>query len=136
MSDFIKGMDISSLVEVENCGGRFYDNGKEGDAVDILKSYGMNLARLRLWNDPYSADGVSYGAGGNDLPRTMEMAKRVQEAGIGWILNLHYSDFWADPGKQTIPKAWQGMHLEEMARALYEFTATVIKTLAADGLQI
>ena len=94
----------------------------------------MNLARLRLWNDPYSADGVSYGAGGNDLPRTMEMAKRVQEAGIGWILNLHYSDFWADPGKQTIPKAWQGMHLEEMARALYEFTATVIKTLAADGL--
>ena len=97
MSDFIKGMDISSLVEVENCGGRFYDNGKEGDAVDILKSYGMNLARLRLWNDPYSADGVSYGAGGNDLPRTMEMAKRVQEAGIGWILNLHYSDFWADP---------------------------------------
>lgn len=76
-----------------------------GDAVSILKSYGMNLVRLRLWNDPYSEDGVPYGAGTNDLPRTVAMAKRLKAAGVDWMLDLHYSDFWADPGKQTIPKA-------------------------------
>ncbi len=63
MNTFIKGMDLSTLPEVERCGGKFYDNGKPGDAVSILKSYGMNLVRLRLWNDPYSEDGVPYGAG-------------------------------------------------------------------------
>ena len=52
MNTFIKGMDLSTLPEVERCGGKFYDNGKPGDAVSILKSYGMNLVRLRLWNDP------------------------------------------------------------------------------------
>lgn len=62
MNTFIKGMDLSTLPEVERCGGKFYDNGKPGDAVSILKSYGMNLVRLRLWNDPYSEDGVPYGA--------------------------------------------------------------------------
>lgn len=78
MNTFIKGMDLSTLPEVERCGGKFYDNGKPGDAVSILKSYGMNLVRLRLWNDPYSEDGVPYGAGTNDLPRTVAMAKRLK----------------------------------------------------------
>jgi len=55
-------MDLSSLLEVERCGGRFYDQGKRKDAMDILKSYGMNLVRLRLWNDPFAKSGASYGA--------------------------------------------------------------------------
>ena len=86
MNTFIKGMDLSTLPEVERCGGKFYDNGKPGDAVSILKSYGMNLVRLRLWNDPYSEDGVPYGAGTNDLPRTVAMAKRLKAAGVDWML--------------------------------------------------
>ena len=60
MNTFVKGMDLSTLSEVENCGGKFYDNGLKDDAIAILKRYGMNLVRLRLWNDPYSEDGIPY----------------------------------------------------------------------------
>ena len=134
MNTFVKGMDLSTLSEVENCGGKFYDNGKPGDAVSILKSYGMNLVRLRLWNDPYSEDGIPYGAGTNDLLRTVQMAKRLKDTGVDWMLDLHYSDFWADPGKQIIPKDWQGMEPIALAGAVYDFTFSVMNTLADSGL--
>ncbi len=129
-----KGMDISTLLEVERCGGRFYDNGRQGGAMDILKSYGMNMVRLRLWNDPFAEDGSSYGAGGNDLETTLTLAGRAQKMGIGWLLDFHYSDFWADPGKQTIPKAWQGMGEEELERAVHDYTAAVLARCKAEGL--
>lgn len=131
---FIKGMDLSTLAEVERCGGRFYDHAQRGDAVDILKGYGMNLVRLRLWNDPYSPTGEPYGAGTNDLPATVAMARRVKEAGLHWLLDFHYSDFWADPGKQTVPKAWREMRPQELAQAVYEYTASVLRTLASEDL--
>lgn len=134
MQDFIKGMDISTLIEVEHCGAAFYDHGRQGDAVVILKTYGMNLVRLRLWNDPYSEDGRPYGAGTNDLPRTIEMAKRLKAAGIDWMLDFHYSDFWVDPGKQTMPKAWQGMSREQVARAVYAYTLSVMNALAEEAV--
>ena len=134
MDSFIKGMDLSTLMEVESCGGKFYDSGKQGDAVEILKNYGMNLVRLRLWNDPYSEDGIPYGAGTNDLPRTIQMAQRLRSAGIDWMLDFHYSDFWADPGKQTIPKAWRDLQPEGLEQAIYDFTYRVLGTLTAEGL--
>lgn len=126
MDKWIKGMDVSSLIEVERAGGKFYDNGIEGDAMDILKAYGTNIIRLRLWNEPYTEDGISYGGGGNDIKTVLALAKRAKEKGIGWILDLHYSDCWADPGKQTIPKAWQGKDVNELKQAVYDFT---LKTL-------
>lgn len=135
MDAFIKGMDISTLPEVESCGGRFYDQGQPGDAVQILKSYGMNLARLRLWNDPYSEEGIPYGAGTNDLPRTMQLARRLKQSGIGWMLDFHYSDFWADPGKQTVPKAWRGLSPGALEQAVYAYTASVLRALCAEGLE-
>ena len=67
MHEFIKGMDISTLLEEEACGYRFFDNEKEGDALEILAEYGTNYVRLRIWNDPYAEDGRPYGAGTNDL---------------------------------------------------------------------
>ena len=134
MGIFFKGMDLSTLIEVESCGGKFHDGGRQGDAVEILKGYGMNLVRLRLWNDPYSEDGIPYGAGTNDLPRTIQMARRVQQAGIPWMLDLHYSDFWADPGKQTIPKAWRGMSPAELEQAVYDFTLWVLNRLGQEKL--
>ncbi len=63
--------------------------------------------RLRLWNDPYSETGEPYGAGCNDLAETIAIGKKVSDAGFGVLLNFHYSDFWADPGKQIKPKAWK-----------------------------
>ncbi len=126
MKDWIKGMDLSTLLEVERCGGKFYDHQKRGDAMEILKDYGMNMIRLRLWNDPFDENGVSYGAGGNDIETTLALAKRAQAKGIGWLLDFHYSDFWADPGKQRVPKAWRGMGVDELEQAVYTYTKEVL----------
>lgn len=134
MKEWIKGMDISTLLEVERCGGKFYDHGKCGDAIDILKNYGMNMIRLRLWNDPFDENGNSYGAGGNDIETTLALAKRAKEKGIGWLLDFHYSDFWADPGKQRVPKAWRGMGAEELAKAVYHYTKSVMLRCKAEDV--
>lgn len=132
--EWIKGMDLSTLLEVERCGGRFYDKGCPGDAMDILKSYGMNLVRLRLWNDPFDREGRSYGAGGNDLNTTLALARRAKEKGIDWLLDFHYSDFWADPGKQTIPKAWQEMDENQLEAAVYGYTEEVLLRCQKENL--
>lgn len=118
----IKGMDISTLLEIEHCGGKYYDQGIERDLILLMKDYGFNYVRLRLWNDPYSEDGKPYGAGTNDLRATIELAKRAKNAGLKVLLDYHYSDFWADPGKQYLPKAWKDMNEEQIQKALYDFT--------------
>lgn len=130
---YMKGMDLSTLKEVESLGGRFYDHGVEKDVFDILKSYDVNAVRLRLWNDPYTEDGVPYGAGTNDLPTTIELAKRALEHDMEVLLDLHYSDFWADPGKQRVPKAWRGMNVEQLEKAVYDFTADTLQAMKKAG---
>lgn len=132
MAEFIKGMDISTLIEEEACGAHYYDDGQEGDLLEILKRYGANSVRLRLWNDPYAEDGTPYGAGTNDLEKTIIMAKRALKLGMGFLLDLHYSDFWADPGKQTVPKAWRGMNEDELEKAVYDFTKEVMEKLVEE----
>lgn len=134
MTDFIKGMDVSTLVEQEACGARYYDNGKEGDMLEILKSYGVNSVRLRLWNDPYAEDGTPYGAGTNDMEKTICMAKRALKLGMGFLLDIHYSDFWADPGKQVVPKAWQGYSESRLEQAVYDFTKETMETLRRENV--
>lgn len=129
----IKGMDISSLTEVEQCGGRFYDHGEEKDLLEILKAYGTDYVRLRLWNDPYAEDGSSYGAGCSDFQATLKLAKRALAQGFGFLLDFHYSDFWADPGKQTIPKAWRGLDEQGLVQAVYDFTKKTLEDFRAAG---
>ena len=131
---FYKGIDLSTLLEVEKCGGRFYDHGIQKDVFDILKDYGINAVRLRLWNDPYSEDGEPYGAGTNDLPATITLAKRAKEHGMDVLLDLHYSDFWADPGKQRVPKAWRGMDAGQLEDAVYAFTRDVLIAMKEAGV--
>ncbi len=131
---FIKGMDLSTLPEVEERGGRFSDSAGPGGAVTILRRHGMNWVRLRLWNDPRSEQGEPYGAGDCDLERVTEMARRAKDAGCRWLLAIHYSDFWSDPGKQTPPKAWRDLGPAEMERAVYEYTRDVLGTLAERDL--
>ena len=129
MDSFIKGMDISSLAELEKLGAKYYTGGQEKELLDILKEYGTNSVRLRLWNDPYSGSGEPYGAGTNDFAVTAALAKRAREKNLGILLDLHYSDFWADPGKQCIPKAWQGMDIQELEQAVYDYTRQVLISL-------
>lgn len=130
---FYKGIDLSSLAEVERLGGRFYDHGVEKDVFDILQTYGVNAVRLRLWNDPYTEDGRPYGAGTNDLPTTIALVKRAQAHSMDVLLNLHYSDFWADPGKQRVPKAWRGMDADQLTEAVYSYTRDTLLAMKEAG---
>lgn len=105
---FVKGMDLSTLLELERCGAKYYDNGEERDLLTIMKSYDVDTIRIRLWNDPWSETGESYGAGENDLKTSLGDCKACDGGGFG----VHFSiftiaNFWADPGKQIKPKAGQ-----------------------------
>jgi arabinogalactan endo-1,4-beta-galactosidase len=133
MLSYIKGMDISSLDEIEKLGAKFYDNGKEEDLIKILKDYDTNYIRLRLWNDPKSEDGKPYGAGNTDYVTTLRLAKRVKAAGLGFLLDFHYSDFWADPGKQRKPKAWADYNAKELEKAVYDFTKEMMTNFINEG---
>ena len=131
---FVKGMDLSTLLELEKCGAKYYVDGTETDILDIMKKYDVDTIRIRLWNDPWSESGESYGAGENDLKTTLAIAKKVTDAGLGVLLNFHYSDFWADPGKQIKPKAWEGYSVEELEQAVYDFTADTMKVFKENGI--
>lgn len=127
----IKGADISSLEAVEDYGGKFYGfDGGEVDVIKFLAENGCNYYRLRIWNNPTA----SFDAGDYcNLEHTIEMAKRIKEAGISYLLDFHYSDWWADPENQTVPAAWQGMSGEELATAVYDYTAEVLTALAEEN---
>ena len=131
---YYKGMDISTLLEVEKCGGKFFDNGEEKNVLDILAAYDVNAVRIRLWNDPYSEDGKPYGAGTNDFASVVELSKRAKEKGFDILLDYHYSDFWADPGKQFIPKAWKEYSVEELEKAVYDYTKETLLSLKKENL--
>lgn len=136
MQKFIKGMDLSTLLEMEKCGAKYYDNGTKTDLLTIMKNYDVDTIRIRLWNDPWSETGESYGAGENDLKTSLAIAKRVTAAGFGVLLNFHYSDFWTDPGKQIKPKAWRKLSVEELEQAVYEYTLKTMKLFLEDGVNL
>jgi arabinogalactan endo-1,4-beta-galactosidase len=119
---------------LEESGVRFYDrNGQVADLFQVLADGGVNYARIRIWNDPWDAEGRGYGGGNTDVARAAIMAKRATDAGMKVLLNFHYSDFWADPGKQMVPKAWQGFSVEQKATAIYEFTKASVRSIRAAG---
>lgn len=133
---YVKGMDLSTLLELDRLGAKYYDEGNERDILDIMKDYDVDTIRLRIWNDPWGKDHESYGAGENDVPTTLEIAKRVSEKGFGVLMNFHYSDFWADPGKQIKPKAWEGMTVAELTQAVYDFTFDTMELFKKEGVNI
>lgn len=136
MSKFIKGMDLSTLLELERCGAKYYEDGKEKDILDIMKEHDVDTIRIRLWNDPKSEDGEPYGAGNNDLAETIAIGKKVTDAGFGVLLNFHYSDFWADPGKQIKPKAWKNFGVDELEQAVYDFTLENLTKIIEAGVNV
>ncbi len=133
-SDFIRGMDISMLPEIEKLGGKYYEDGAEKDLVQILKDNGVNSIRARLWVDPTSATGDVFGGGNNTLERSIELGKRAQENGMSFLLDIHYSDFWADPKKQKKPKEWDELTFENLTQKVYDYTADVMKAHQAAGV--
>ena len=135
--DFIRGMDVSSVIALENSGVRFYDeNGTEKDLFRILAEHGVNYIRVRIWNNPYDSEGRGYGGGNNDLRSAKEIGRRAAKYGMKLLVDFHYSDFWADPGKQTAPKAWTGMTVAQKEAALYAFTLASLTELRQAGADI
>ena len=127
---FYTGMDISSLLSLEAGGTKFYDfSGKEADLLKVIADNGVNLARVRIWNDPFDADGNGYGGGNCDINTAVEIGKRATKYGVKLLANFHYSDFWADPGRQTAPKAWAKYNLDQKADALYQYTVDSLQKL-------
>ena len=122
----ILGADISSLKKSEDLGGVYrYIDGTEADALQILKDNGLNYARLRVWVN--TADGY------HDTAELLEMAVRLKDQGIKLLVDFHYSDNWADPGKQNKPAAWKGLDFEQLKQAVYEHTFEVCNSLVEQG---
>ena len=127
------GADISFLPQLESRNIKFSDNGTEKDAINILKDHGFNYIRLRLFNDPARDSGYSPKKGFCDLEHTLQMAKRVKAAGLKFLLDFHYSDYWADPEKQYKPAEWIGLNASQLREALYVYTKKVLLALKAQG---
>lgn len=120
-AEFLIGADLSGLTLREEHGARYFDNGKEKDALEIFKENGWNTVRLRLFLD---ADG-RWGAV-NDLDYTLQLARRVKKAGLKLLLDLHYSDTWADPAHQHKPKEWEDLSFRQLKKTVEEYTEEVI----------
>ena len=129
---FIIGADISWVQQQEDEGRRFSDHGVQKDIFVILKEHGFNWIRLRIFYDPKATKGYS-NKGYCDLPHTLQMAKRIKAAGMGLLLDFHYSDTWADPGKQFKPAAWADLHGSDLEKAVYDHTRHVVSELKKQG---
>lgn len=138
--DFITGMDISSYYSVTQAGTVFYDfDGKRLDDTgffNLLKECEVNCIRIRVWNDPYDADGNGYGGGNNDLDTAKKIGKLATDAGLGVLIDFHYSDLWADPSKQSVPKAWKGMTHTQKKDAIYAYTLNSLNELKSAGVKV
>lgn len=130
-SSFVKGADISWLPQMEATGYKFYnDKGVEQDCFQILKDHGINTIRLRTWVNP--SDDKASGHCSKD--ETVAMAVRAQKWGMRVMIDFHYSDTWADPGKQVKPAAWVGHDFPQLLTDVYDYTADVMSALKVKGI--
>jgi len=134
-ADFILGVDVSELVAQENSGAKYFDaGGGEADALEVLAGHGVDHIRVRVWNDPFDAEGNGYGGGNCDASVAATLSARAGALGMKTLVDFHYSDFWADPTRQLAPKAWAGMNASEKEQALYDFTRdSLLSILDAGG---
>ncbi|MFA6597959.1 MAG: glycosyl hydrolase 53 family protein [Ignavibacteriaceae bacterium] len=119
--NFIRGVDISTTPQIINAGGVWKSNNVPQDVLDIFKSNGANYVRLRLWHSPSN--------GYCGLDSTLAFAKLVKAKGFKFLLDIHYSDTWADPGKQAKPAAWNGLLFNTLVDSVRSYTKRVIKAL-------
>ncbi len=126
-STFAKGADISWVTQMESSGVKFYDKtGKQQDLFALMKSLGFNSIRLRAWVNP--TDGWCNTA---DL---LAKAVRAKSAGMKIMIDFHYSDTWADPGKQNKPAAWASMDFATLTTTLHDYTVNTMNTLKSNGI--
>ncbi len=154
--DSIRGMDVSSYLSIMKAFEKVRENMKaagaseaeiartgfkdwDGKVLDeqgffnLLAKSGVNYIRIRVWNNPYDANGKSYGGGNNDINTAIEMGKYVTKAGMKVLIDFHLSDFWADPGKQQAPKAWASYTADQKAAAVSEYITDCLSRLIKDN---
>jgi len=125
-ADYAIGADLSFLKQAEDQGVVFKDNGQAKPGLQIFKDHGYNWIRLRLFHSPTRLP--------NNLEYTTALAKEARKLGFKFLLNYHYSDTWADPGKQTIPKAWGSKSHAELVQAVFEYTRETITAFRDAGV--
>lgn len=123
--EFLLGGDVSFIPQMEIAGFTYKENGEPKDPFLILKNYGLNAIRLRLWHTP--ANGFC------NTDATLKMAKRVAAQGFKLILNFHYSDTWADPAHQKKPAAWENLSFSELKQEVFNYTSNVVAALVAQN---
>ena len=135
--DFIFGMDVSSVLAEEASGVKYYDfGGNEADLFRILADSGINYIRVRIWNDPYDSEGRGFGGGNCDIRAAAEIGRRAAACGMKLLADFHYSDFWADPSKQMVPRAWEGMDIQTKTQAAYDYTLDCLRQLKDAGADV
>lgn len=125
---FVTGGDVSELLREEQLGAVYKDKGVPGDALRMFKMRGCKLMRLRLWVNP-----TDKGEMINDLPYTIALGRRLKSDGFMLLLDLHYSDTWADPGHQSTPAAWQKLSFPELVTQVYNYSRDVISAMRQAG---
>lgn len=131
---FVMGADLSYVNEIEDAGGKYYANDQPKDVFEIFKENGCNNVRVRLWHTPEWKKEVSGGKMYSDLADVEKTIRRAKQAGMSVNLNLHYSDDWADPNKQNLPAAWEGLPLEILKDSVYNYTLSVLNYLQSKDL--
>ncbi|MFE9766610.1 arabinogalactan endo-beta-1,4-galactanase [Streptomyces sp. NPDC005808] len=124
----LRGVDLSSTLQAESAGQKYRDRGKSAPVERLLAARGANLMRLRVWVDPSS--------GGYDLASALKLARRARSAGMGVLLDLHYSDTWADNAHQTPPAAWADMDWHTLAATVRAYTRDTVRAFAAQGIPL
>lgn len=125
-ADYAIGADLSFLKQAEDQGKVFRDNNQPLPGLEIFRNHGYNWIRLRLFHTPTQLP--------NNLPYTIAVAQDAKKLGFKFLLDLHYSDTWADPGKQGIPKAWQGMSHAQLVEAVRNYTRDTIAAFREAGV--
>ena len=131
----ILGIDVSTYLEELEHGAKFYRDNKEIDPLDAFMDNGVDCIRIRVWNDPKSETGEPYLAGNCDINNYVKLGKLAKNKGYSLLLDFHYSDFWADPGKQIIPKAWANYSIGELENEVYSFTKACLEIAVREGVE-
>lgn len=135
--DFAMGVDVSTVLSLEESGVVFRDAaGQPADLFHVLAENGVNSVRVRVWNDPYDASGRGYGGGTVDVDRAVQIGQRATAAGLDTLVDFHYSDFWADPARQLVPKAWAALSDADTVAALHDFTADALQRFEDAGVDV
>ena len=130
-TDFARGVDISWCTELEADGMKFYNlNGEETEIFLLMKQIGLNAIRLRIWVNPENGYGPW-----SDKADVLVKARRAQEQGLDLMIDFHYSDYFADPGKQTKPAAWDGLSFSEVKQAVAHHTTDILQALKDEGIE-